>query len=377
MTRIRVCCWRLWIGCLLVFGVSFSLCAQQTITDLSAIDGVDITPDNILNYQVQLLDPHPADVRIKGVIRYRNSDLRIEYSFNTRLQPGLNSFSRDVVSPRFEFSSGALRELFQIHKVLPLGTYQYCVIITLPNGENTTGGQGDCLFRKSEDQFMISLVDPPNDAKLYEYNPLLTWIATYSFSNELTYRVRVVEMKEGQNAANAIVRNNPVYSERNLSQNTVVYPMYAKPLKAHQPYVWTVDAYYKNILLGGAEPWKFTIIEDSLRTSLPSASSYIDLNIDEGINRYYAVGNIKLKYVENDFLQNVLTLRFVRKGKEVKKMEMVWSVSRGENFTSYDLSDFNLKHNEEFEVIAEFKRTKSNTIKKVIKYKYVNPDFVQ
>lgn len=351
--------------------------AQQFLIDLSMVDGVDITPDNLFNFQVQSLSKTPADATIKGTIRYRNSDLSISYWFTTRLQPGLNIFSKEKVNAQFQYSSGALKDLFQIYKILPYGTYKYCVEIGTPNGEGSFGGNSECLYRQSEDQFMITLIDPENDAKLYEYNPQLTWVATYSFSSALTYRVRVTEIKEGQNTASAINRNNPVYEEKNLLQNSIVYPVYAKPLKAFQPYAWTVDAYYKGILLGGAEPWKFTIVEDSLYEALPDESSYIDINIDNGSNRYYAVGNMKLKYSENDFLKNELKVKLFRNGKEIKKSERTWSVNRGVNFQTYDLSDLKLKHKEEFEVVIEFKNAKSNHSNQSIKFKYVNPDFVK
>ncbi|MGN6568391.1 MAG: hypothetical protein ACTHJ0_10585, partial [Flavipsychrobacter sp.] len=44
---------------------------QSIIVNLGAIDGVDITPDNIFNYQVQA--GASANVQITGTIRYRNN----------------------------------------------------------------------------------------------------------------------------------------------------------------------------------------------------------------------------------------------------------------------------------------------------------------
>lgn len=363
---------------ILLICFSYTTYAQQMLVDLSSVDGMDITPQNILNFRVQYLGTDPSDVVVKGTIRYRSSDMSVAYSFRTKLQPGLNSFSSGSVSPQYQFSSSALRELFQDHGVLPYGTYQYCVSVAVAaGGDGGESGSDECLFRKSEDQFMINLIDPEDDAKLYEYNPLLTWVANYSFSSLLTYRIRVAEIKEGQNTASAITRNNSVYQEKGLTQNSIVYPVYGKPLQPYQPYAWTVDAYYKGILLGGAEPWRFTIVEDSVYQALPDVSSYVDLNIDDGSNRYYAVGNIKLKYTENNYLQNELTIRLVRNGKEVKNSEWVWYVKRGANFKSYDLSDLKLKHKGAFEVIVETKKVKSSNSKQTIKYSYVDPVLVK
>lgn len=295
------------------------------------------------------------------------------------IKPGLNVFDPALIHPQWSYSSSALRELFTLHKILPQGTYQYCVSV-IPNvigGDYTPGTKvDDCIYKQSEDLFSITLIEPENDAKLYEYNPMLTWVATYPFVNELTYKIRISEIREGQNTENAITRNNPIYAENNLVSNSIVYPVYGRPLRVWQPYAWTVDAYYKGILLGGAQPWKFTIIEDSLFQNLPKESSYIDVNVDEGRNIYYAVGYVKLRYSENDFLKNELKITFIRKGKEHGK-PITWLVGRGVNFESYDVSVLKLKHNETFEVVIEPKNPKSIQNKKTIKYKYVNPDFIK
>lgn len=353
--------------------------AQNIVVNTAMLEGLDITPDNMWGFQIQSMAAQDMRCEVQGSITFRNSNHSIKYKFPYTVKPGLNLFDPAKISPTWSYSSSALKELFMQHKMLPQGTYQYCVAL-IPvaiTSEYTGEKMDDCIYRQAKDLFSITLLEPENNAKLYEYNPMLTWVATYPFVNELTYRVRVAEIKNGQNNENAIARNNPVYSENNLVPNSVVYPVYAKPLRAWQPYAWTVDAYYKGILLGGAQPWRFMIVEDSTYKSLPHESSYIDINIDEGTNRYYAVGDVKIKYAENDFLENELKVRFFRKGVEIRKSEAVWAVKRGVNFNTYDLTDFDLGHNQEFEVVIEFKNVKSEKNKQEIKFKYVNPDFVK
>lgn len=364
----------IWIFVLLFVGGIIKSNAQQILIDLSSIDGIDITPENILNIRIHSTFNKTVDVVVKGSIRYRNSDLSILYNFRTKLFPGVNSIDKNTVFPQYQYSSTALRELFQIHKVLPFGTYKYCVQVNLSSGENTLTENEECVYRQAEDQFMITLIEPENEAKIYEYNPLFTWVATYSFSTELSYKIRIAEIKEEQNTYNAITRNNPIYQEGNLMHNSMSYPLYAKPLKLNQPYAWTVDAYYKGILLGGAEPWKFTIIEDTLLKSLPVESSYIDVNIENGSNLYFAVGDIKLLYVENDYLENEIIIKIFRKGKVVKTL--AWKVQSGQNFKIYDARELGFRHKEDFVVELEFLRTRSEQKTKTIRYKYVNQDFI-
>lgn len=354
--------------------------AQQFLVNMTGLEGLDITPDNMLGFQIQSFANVNTNCRINGSIQFRNADYSIRFNFPYTLRPGVNTIDASMVNPQWTYSSSALRELFTYHKVLPQGTYQYCVTVSpvSPGGEYTGSGQtDDCLYKQAKDLFSITLLEPENNAKIYEYNPMLTWIATYPFAQELTYRIRIAAINNGQTTESAIVRNNPIYSERNLTANSIVYPVYAKPLQVWQPYAWTVDAYYKGILLGGAQPWKFTIIEDSLYKILPDESSYVDINIDKGANAYFAVGLVKFRYEEQDFLNNELTVSIIRKGSDNHSSKFTWPVQRGVNFNAFDLTNTNLKHNEEFEVLIEYKSSRTNKSSQKVKYKYVNPSYVK
>jgi hypothetical protein len=347
--------------------------AQTSIVDLSAVDGVDITPDNIFNYTVQYTGTAPVEMLVKGVIHYRSSDLGLEYSFRTRLQPGINSFNSDKLSPQFQFSSSALKELFLIYKMLPFGTYQYCVTVGANGGgDGGTNGAGDCLYRKSEDQFMISLVDPENDAKLYEYNPVLSWIATYSFSDALTYKLRVAEIKEGQTTASAIARNNPMYAEKGLTQNSMVYPIYAKPLTLNQPYAWTVDAYYKGILLGGAEPWKFTIVEDTTIVVIERDQPHYEFNKHYGETTLHAIGELKLKYVSEANADSLFMELFDAENVKVNVTLAPYLTQYDDNLFALDLLD-KLKHRKKYSLVVRNISGKTFTIPFI----YYNPLYVK
>ena len=366
--------------CLLLMASSQPIHAQQFLVNMAGLEGLDITPDNMWGFQIQSFANVNTNCRITGSIQYRNANYAIRFNFPYTLKPGVNTFDAASINPQWTYSSTALRELFTYHKVLPQGTYQYCITVApvLPGGEYVGSGQtDDCIYKQAADLFSITLLEPENNAKIYEYNPMLTWIATYPFAQELTYRIKIAEIRKGQTTESAIVRNNPVYSENNLTANSIVYPVYGKPLQVWQPYAWTVDAFYKGILLGGAQPWKFTIIEDSLHKILPDESSYVDINIDKGANTYYAVGQVKFRYEEQDFLNNELTVNIIRNGSDSASTKFSWPVQRGVNFNSFDLTNTSLKHNEAFDVFIEYKSSRTNKSTQKVKYKYVNPIYVK
>ncbi len=351
--------------------------AQGILINASLIDGADINKGSIFSYQILSTLKNAVSAQITGTITYRSSDLRLSYTFNQTLQPGVNTIDAHLVHPTWTYSQSALRELFVNYNTLPAGTYQYCIQVLPKNiiGETDPGNMvEDCVYHKNQELFLINLIEPENNAKIYEHNPVLTWVANYSFSNELTYKIRVAEIKKGQNTENAITRNNPVYQESNLQQNTLIYPVSAKQLDTYQPYAWTVDAYYHGILLGGAEPWKFTIIEDSLNQSIPKTTNDIDIRLENGSSVLWAIGSLKLKYVLEEFKSEQLQFKLMKGEKEIKLQQKEMKVVYGDNRFEIDFTDsYNLKHLNVYTLVV----ISAHGAKYVLPFKYVNPDYIK
>jgi len=360
------------VAALLVLLPYMAMAQQNIIINLAQIDGMPITPDNIFNYQVQ--SSGPGKVQVNGTIRYRNSNMSISYSFPYTLRQGMNALSADDVHPQWQFSSSALQDLFFTYKVLPEGTFEYCVTVTPASvvKESTNGLFDECLYYRSDDIFMINLVYPEDKAKLIEFNPMLSWVANYTFSNDLTYRIRVAEIKQGQNPVNAVMRNQPVYDESNLMQNSIVYPIYAKPLVVNQPYAWEVDAFYKGLLLGGSETWQF-IIPDTVPVTPKPNLSYIDITREHGANHLYAVGTMKLKYVLEDRQSDVLNLELTdAQNQKCKLSPKTLEAKYGDNRYELDLAgSANLKDKANYTLSIT---TKTNHQYK-LPFQYFNPDY--
>lgn len=363
-----------YLSCVLFVSIPSITVAQRNISiNMAPIDGVAITPDNIFNYQVQ--SSGPGIVEIRGTIRYRNSNLSLSYTSHYNISQGVAMLDANALHPQWQFSSPALQELFFMYKVLPSGTFEYCVTITPINAaqENNGGVFDECLYHRSDDFFLINLIDPANKAKIQEYNPMLAWVANYSFSNELTYRLRIAEIKQGQNPVNAIMRNQPMYDEKNLMLNSLVYPVYAKPLVANQPYAWTVDAYYKGILLGGAETWQFIIL-DSTPVPVKASRSHIDIKREDGSNKLYVVGELKLKYVLDETQKDSLYLEiFDEKQKKHSTNPDKLIAVYGDNRYELNLAESsNLKHKSTY-ILKIHTKTKHEY--KLV-FQYLNPEYL-
>jgi hypothetical protein len=352
---------------------------NELFVNMAFLDGIAITPENLLNFQVQSNKAKSTHALVTGSIRYRNSTMRISYKFEYNLQPGLNNILAAGIKPTMQYSDPALKSLFEQYKMLPQGIYEYCIGVTpdYSSGESNPDTYDECIYHKSEDIFLINLIDPENDAKIYEYNPMLSWTVNYPFASELKYRLRVAEIKKGQNTTVAINRNNPVYDEKNLMQMSQVYPVYAKPLQLNQPYAWTVDAYYKGILLGGAEAWKFTIIEDSLLVAVNTNPSYVDVQREQGIYTMYAPGLLKLKYDLKDLKADSLQIGLLDgEGRAVKINERLSTLN-----AKYGDNRFIINFHEEQPLthLKQYTLTITSQTGKIYKisFKYVNPELIR
>lgn len=355
------------------------LAQHEMMVDLSMIDGVEITPDNIFRFNVLSTYDRTVTAEIKGRIVYRQSMITLEYKFIYNILPGLNTIDAGTILPQYTFSSTSLRELFQMYRKLPQGLFEYCVHVT-PDVHNTEIEQlvfSQCLYQKSEDLFFITLVDPENDAKIYEYNPMLAWMVNYPFAQELKYKIRLAEVKKGQNPVAAMTRNNPIYEEGNLFNTAQMYPVYARPLIKDQKYVWTVDAYYKDLLLGGAEPFTFTIVEDSVIYGIQREPSYVDIRRESGAYDLFAPGKVKIKYELSDARTDSLAIRLLDRSnneislkKELREIQAQYGDNRFElNFSEHQP----LKHMKDYQLVI--KNNKKEEFR--ILFRYVNPDFIK
>jgi len=367
--------------CCMLFSYPFSVFSQSPVINinLSKIEDVELTPANAFNYDVFNHGNNTADVKIKGSIRYKQSNLQAGYTLDLKLMPGNNTIEKEAVSGAiWTFSDNAMRELFMDYGKLPQGTYEYCVSV-IPQQTNPEVGNTDitteCSYKTINDLFLINLIDPENNAKIYEHYPMLSWVVNYPFASQLQYRLRVVPVYEGQRNENAITRNNPVFEDKNVFGTSLVYPVTAKPLELFQPYAWTVDAYYKGLLLGGAEVWRFTIIEDSLLKIIPKETSFIDIRREKGYSQLYAVGELKLKYVLDELKADTVQMQMLNKaGQPVKMKKSNWALEYGDNRSVLNFTDdYSLRHMQDYKLLF----TNMAGTQYEISFKYINPDFLK
>ncbi len=353
--------------------VSITTKGQYQI-NLSALESLPLTPQNILSYSIVSGAGNNRTVLLKGVVKYKNTGAQISYTANYTLQPGMNVLNTQLLHPIWQYSSSSLKELFTQFNTIPSGVYEYCVSVCDANGSSGENGQPcteECIYNKTDDLFNIQLIDPEDKAKINTFYPQLTWIANSSLSSQLNYRLRVAALKKGQNGLNAILRNTSMYDQKQLYANTLMYPATARPLQTKQSYVWMVDAYYKDLLLGSSEVWQFEIEEDTVYAGTPVSRSHIDIRREEGKTIQYAQGELKIKYILDKTRKDILSIDVATsEGKVLKQIKL--EAKYGDNRYVLDLKqELSLKHKEKYQLNIVNERGEHFTVPFV----YLNPDF--
>jgi len=373
--RVRNLLFLLW--CCFYFGISNAQSGPQTLfLDMAGLDGIELNAGNVFSYRIDNRSTQSQRVTISGRLQYRQSRIGFSYRFSTLLQPGSNNIANNHSGVSWTYTDPALRELFEHYNKLPQGTYEYCVSVQPASGDPSVLSQPDaCVYYTVDDLFLINLVSPENDAKLHETNPMLNWVVNYHFASELTYRVRVTELKKGQTPVNAMARNNPIFRDEHVTTTSMVYPVTARPLEKWQPYVWTVDAFYKGILLGGAEVWKFMIVDDSLLKASPQDPAYVDIRRESGSLSLYAPGLLRIKYELKEMMSDELQLELQdEKGKKIKIYQEALQATYGDNRFTLDFHEQQpLRHLKSYTLLLHSQTGKTYRLA----FKYANPELIR
>lgn len=358
---------------LVLIALSSQVYAQQDyLVQFGSLVANTVSKQNHLNYTIYSSENRVELFTVEGKISFRGSKAFVQYRGSIKLNQGSNLVSDNIKNVQYSYSSATVKKLFEQHGKLPNGDFSYCVYIYKPGGESLNAVAENCIYSENTDMFILNLVSPDDKAKLKELNPLFNWMVNSSIVSDLTYKLRVVEIKEGQKAANAIMRNRPVYEESGIRSFSQVYPFTAKSLEYFQPYAWTVDAYYRDVHMGSAETWQFVIIDDSLMAGIPKDVPYLDFELEKGGNKVFAVGELKLKYYlkEHSFETFKIAL-FDEKNTAVWNSEL--KCVTGDNWFALDFKTRpKLKH------LKRYQLNLKNEFGKEFKvlFQYVNPDFL-
>ena len=207
------------------------------------------------------LDPNnPADNPLLFSISLYNDNqqrnLRVQYilsndefgtvgtadKFFTNMPPlGVETFdNRQFDQYNLNPSSPALLNVAASTGVMPAGAYTYTVLVYDENGNVIAQDEGVNVF--TNESTIIDLIGPgmplgQSPEMVAMTTPFFQWFSTLS-----NFHFALYEVNQGQQSANDITANLPVYEESGLSASFLQYPPSAELLEAGKTYAWQVTA---------------------------------------------------------------------------------------------------------------------------------------
>lgn len=186
----------------------------------------------------------------------------------------------------------------------------------------------------------LDLIEPYDQDEICEKRPLLTWQPSIPKVDGLFYQVMLVEIKDKQNAVEALNYNLPIVNQKGVVANLLVYPPNSKELVAGKKYAWQVSAYKDQTIINRSDVWSFEInCQDSVNNVIPTDYGYRDIEDLAKGNFYVANGQIRFalvnSYREQELKYTILCIN--NPSKKIRSLPKL-RLKRGQNKVDIDLS---------------------------------------
>ncbi len=159
---------------------------------------------------------------------------------------------------------------------LPVGQFEVCFAVMKSNGETFDKLTEECETIEIEPVSPPILIEPGNEENIDELRPFFTWLPpspATGFYN-LNYDWLLVEVLGTQNAGDAIQQNIAVYSQEDISVNSILYPSSLPELDTIKTYAWQVAAKSSNNAISKSEIFTFRVRKYGLDSSLIISTGY-------------------------------------------------------------------------------------------------------
>jgi len=255
------------------------------------------------------------------------------------LMPGMNTVPTGAVyNAAVTFGTGKVATVISQSGFFPEGDYDYCFQLYEGTGHNSGLIEEQCFSYNLQPFSAMQLIQPYDGDKLCDKRPVLSWQPLIPAVNGVMYRLLLVEVKEGQQRAEALRMNLAIINQRQIPLPMLLYPSLANPLQEGKRYAWQVAAYKNELLLAESEIWDFTVECDKAPPEeQPDAFRNLE-DLAKG-NFYIARGKVLFSF-NNTYAEGKLDYSIQCLSKEdqqLKKLPVI-KVSRGLNQVVVELS---------------------------------------
>ena len=252
-------------------------------------------PPNPQNYPKELLlrmmyvnitnsEHRAVTVYLHGEVRRDGKLIGKGNSNKIEISPGGKRITRsDITKIEKEWWDKEFEKLLFRLSNLPEGNYEACIFVYKAEGKKLL--TKCCSGFESKPISPPRLISPKDGATLKEKYPLFRWTTPAPAPKEITYTLRIVEVRKGQTKEEAM-RTNPAWFEQGGIKTTYLrYPVSARSFEEGKTYVWWTTAELERYSIATSEIFTFLfpterpIIEeecDSLRREYEKLSRQIE-----------------------------------------------------------------------------------------------------
>ncbi|RAJ06539.1 hypothetical protein LX64_01666 [Chitinophaga skermanii] len=210
------------------------------------------------------------------------------------LYPGVTSpLQSSVFNSNVSFAQNKLASIVRQSNYFPEGDYEYCFAL---EGTGTSGEPGTlqeyCFDYQLQPLSPLMLLEPYEDETVCTPRPALFWQPMMPSIPGLQYRLVLVEVKPGQQKAEAIHYNMALVNQPNIPSPFLFYPAIARPLENGKTYAWQVTAYKNDVILGTSEIWTLNAQCDDLAADQKNEPVYNNIQVLAQRGYFVAHGNV-------------------------------------------------------------------------------------
>lgn len=288
------------ILCLLLCAAGHRLIGQVVIIPLPHQEGF-LTLDDL--WRVNLVSSQAQNTSVRMEVTIEDVQHRFILSASSpafNLLQGTNRPTFNASGSRMQYGSGVITNVLRSTGRFPYGNYIVCYRVLATANDAFLGEF--CQEETIKPFSPPELVSPYNKENIITTLPLLTWKPPFPpGAIPFEYTIKLVEVRERQDALEALESNPLLIGRRGIFSTVLPYPGDAPKLEVDKTYAWQVSARSGDFDLGSTEVWTFKIRSEAEFMMPPSGlvyNSYRELKLAP--NGSFNPIKQKLKFVYNN-----------------------------------------------------------------------------
>ncbi len=213
------------------------------------------------------------------------------------LPPGTTQLTAaNVGTVQYNVLSSAYRIDFGPTGLLPAGSFNVCYNFMTDGAKILLQ---DCQSLNIQPLTPLLLNTPLNESTVEETALTFNWLPlppTQALPN-LSYTLKLVELLPAQTSADALQRNVPVFTARNLNTANLFYGHNAPTLVKGRDYAWQVTAVSNITEIIRSESWSFKVADKANAAANKAGNVYVKLRKDGDASAYTIFyGSLQFEY---------------------------------------------------------------------------------